>query len=118
MCRCLRIPAYVDNVPGARSLVRSPRGTLFVCIMREGVVYAVADAARAVRAGPVRVIARGLTLPNGVAFRDGALYVAELSRVLRYDDIEARLDGPPPPIVVSDAFPTDRDHGWKFIAFG
>src|SRR5207244_5817269 len=38
--------------------------------------------------------------------------------VLRYDDIEARLDGPPPPIVVSDAFPTDRDHGWKFIAFG
>ena len=116
--RGFSIAVYADNVPGARSMALSPGGTLFVGTMGEGVVYAVADAGRTVRAGVVRVIARGLTLPNGVAFRDGALYVAELSRVLRYDDIEARLDGPSPPVVVSDAFPKDRHHGWKFIAFG
>ena len=50
----------------------------------------------------------GLNMPNGVAFRDGDLYVAEVNRVLRYDDIEARLDAPPEPVVVNDEFPSDR----------
>ena len=60
----------------------------------------------------------GLNMPNGVAFRDGDLYVAEVNRVLRYDDIEANIETPPEPVVVNDAFPSDRAHGWKFIAFG
>jgi glucose/arabinose dehydrogenase len=53
-----------------------------------------------------------------VAFREGALYVAERSRVLRYDDIERHLDHPPPPVVIRDDFPQEAHHGWKFIAFG
>jgi glucose/arabinose dehydrogenase len=76
------------------------------------VVYAIPTAGRP------RVIARRLNSPNGVAFRDGALYVAEISRILRFDDIEARLGNPPAPAVVSDRFPGDGAHGWKFIAFG
>ena len=55
---------------------------------------------------------------NGVAVRNGALYVAEVSRVLRFDDIEAHLDAPPAPVVVTDRFPKETHHGWKFIAFG
>ena len=47
-------------------------------------------------------------MPNGVACRDGALYVAEVNRVLRYDDIESHLDDPPEPVVIRDDFPTDR----------
>jgi glucose/arabinose dehydrogenase len=66
----------------------------------------------------VKTIAQGLHRPNGVAFKDGALYVAELSRVLRYDDIENRLDNPPEPKVVYEDLPKDEPHGWKFIAFG
>ena len=50
--------------------------------------------------------------------RDGSLYVAEINRILRYDRIESRLNDPPEPVVVTDAFPTDWMHGWKFIAFG
>jgi glucose/arabinose dehydrogenase len=63
-------------------------------------------------------IASGLRMPNGVAFHEGALYVAEVSRVLRYDGIEERLDDPPEPVVVIDDYPSDRHHGWKYIAFG
>ena len=63
-------------------------------------------------------IASGLSSPNGVAFRDGALYVAEISRVLRFDNIEARLKNPPAPVVVNDSFPDKSHHGWKFIRFG
>jgi glucose/arabinose dehydrogenase len=56
--------------------------------------------------------------PNGVAFRDGALYVAEVDRILRYDNIESRLESPPPPVVVGQKFPAETHHGWKFIRFG
>ena len=109
---------YTADVRGARSMTLSPRGTLFVGTRDEGVVYAIPSATRGATAERPRVIARRLNTPNGVAFRDGALYVAEISRILRYDDIEARLDSPPAPVVVSDRFPRDRAHGWKFIAFG
>jgi glucose/arabinose dehydrogenase len=63
-------------------------------------------------------LAQGLNAPNGVAFHDGALYVAEISRILRFDGIETRLADPPHPAVVTDRFPRDGHHGWKFIAFG
>ena len=112
------IHVFASDVPGARSMTLSPGGTLFVGTRGEGVVYAIPSAARGPTAERPRIIARRLNSPNGVAFRDRALYVAEVNRILRYDDIEARLGQPPAPVVVSDRFPRDRAHGWKFIAFG
>jgi glucose/arabinose dehydrogenase len=113
-----KIELVSDDVPGARSMALSPRGTLFVGTRTEGKVYALRDADRDFKADELYVIASGLNMPNGVAFRGGSLYVAEVNRVLRYDGIEGNLDNPPDPVVVSDSFPTDRHHGWKYIAFG
>jgi glucose/arabinose dehydrogenase len=104
------------RVPGARSLARGPRGTVFVGT-RDDSVYAVRDADGNGTGEQVLRLARGLDSPNGVAVRDGALYVAEVSRVLRFDAIEEHLDAPPEPAVVSAGFPADRHHGWKFIRF-
>ena len=112
------ISLYADGVPNARSLTLGAAGTVFVGTRREGKVYAVLDRNRDNRADAVLVIAEGLDSPNGVAFRDGALYVAEISRVLRFDAIEERLTAPPAPAVVNDRFPGDAHHGWKYIAFG
>jgi glucose/arabinose dehydrogenase len=120
----IRLPAgfaielYADTVPGARSMALSPAGILYVGTRDEGRVYAIVDADRDLHADRVVVIAQGLASPNGVAWRNGALYVAEIQRILRYDDIDHRLDDPPRPVVVRDDFPTERHHGWKFIAFG
>ena len=101
------------RVPNARQMALG-KDTLFVGSMRAGKVYAIPlKGARK----PV-VIADGLNLPVGVAFRDGDLYVSAVSRILRLRDIEARLNKPPRPEVVSSAYPTDTHHGWKFIAFG
>ncbi|MFW6189299.1 MAG: PQQ-dependent sugar dehydrogenase [Planctomycetota bacterium] len=113
-----RISVYADDVPNARSMVLGEEGTLFVGTRELDRVYAVVDEDRDYRADRVRVVADGLRMPNGVAFRDGDLYVAEVGRVLRFDDIEGRLDDPPEPVVVNDSFPEDRWHGWKYIAFG
>ncbi len=112
------IGVYADGVTNARSLALGDKGTVFVGTRSEGDVYALVDEDRDGRAERKYTIATGLNSPNGVAFRDGALYVAEISRILRYDDIEAQLRNPPKPVVVSDRFPDDRHHGWKFIAFG
>ncbi len=120
----LRLPAgfkvevFTDAVPGARSLALGTKGTVFIGTRGEGRVWAVRDEDGNGHAERVFEIARGLSSPNGVALREGALYVAEISRVLRFDDIESHLSAPPDPVVVFDRFPDDGHHGWKFIAFG
>lgn len=113
-----RIDLYADRVPGARSMALGAAGTLFVGTRDEGAVYALVDRDGDQRIDERHTIASGLNMPNGVAFREGDLYVAEVNRVLRFDAIETHLESPPEPAVVSDAFPSDRHHGWKFIRFG
>jgi glucose/arabinose dehydrogenase len=109
---------YAEKVDGARSMVLSPNGTLFVGSRGPGNVYAVLDRNKDNRADEVITISSGLNMPNGVAFKNGSLYVAEVSRVLRYDNIEDRLKNPPEPVIIKDDYPTDTHHGWKFIRFG
>jgi glucose/arabinose dehydrogenase len=104
------------RVPEARSLALGEGGIVFVGSQRRGTVTAVVP--RSGSKPEVIQIASGLNLPNGVAYRNGALYVGEVSRILRYDDITARLRNPPEPAVVTDRFPGETHHGWKFIAFG
>ena len=112
------IEIYADQVENARSMTLGDRGTLFVGSRRAGRVYAIIDENRDYRADRVITIAGGLNSPNGVAFRDGDLYVAEISRVIKYPDVEENLDDPPSPVVVKDDFPDETHHGWKYIAFG
>ncbi len=111
------ISLYSNEVPGARSLALGADGTLFVGT-RGSTVYALRDTDGDNYAETVHIIADNLNTPNGIAFRDRALYVAEISRVLRYDGIESRLSSPPDPVVIIDTLPKDRHHGWKFIRFG
>ena len=106
------------EVPEARSMCWGSKGTLFVGNREKDKVYAVTDSNNDGKADKVNVIAKGLDMPNGVAFRNGSLFVAENSRIIRFDDIENKLDNPPSPVVIYDKYPTKDHHGWKFIAFG
>lgn len=101
--------------PGARSMTISPQGTVFVGTRQEGKVYAIVTRNNQQE---VITIAQNLDSPNGVAIRNGDLYVSEISRILRYDNIEANLKNPPKPVVVNSNFPSDPHHGAKFIRFG
>jgi glucose/arabinose dehydrogenase len=112
------INVFATDVTNARSLALGSRGTVFVGTRSAGDVFALVDEDKDGKADRKFTIASGLNSPNGVAFSDGSLYVAEISRILRYDNIEANLGSPPRPVVVSNRFPEDRYHGWKFIAFG
>ena len=108
--------ARVDNAR-QMTLGRAGGGTVFVGSTQAGKVHAVRfDAGYKVQS--VTTVASGIQLPAGVAYKDGSLYVSAVSRILRFDDIERRLDNPPAPVVVTDKLPTETHHGWKFIAFG
>jgi glucose/arabinose dehydrogenase len=106
-------------VENARSMAIGGQGTVFVGSMFAGKVHAVVDSDGDHKADRVVVIASGLDQPNGVAMRNGALYVATASRLLRFDDIEKHLDAPPAPVTVRADLPNPKaGHTWKFIAFG
>jgi glucose/arabinose dehydrogenase len=113
-----RIAVFAADVPDARQMALGPAGVVFVGSRSAGKVYAVVDRDSDHRADQVHVLASGLNAPSGVAFRDGALYVAAVNRILRFADVARDLARPPKPEVVSDAYPSDAHHGWKFIAFG
>lgn len=112
------IEVYATGVTDARQMALGDKGTLFVGSRNARRVYAVVDRDGDKKADQVSTIANGLQSPSGIAFRDGALYVAEISRVIRYDGIESKLDSPPEPVVVNDKLPTERHHGWKYLGFG
>lgn len=111
----IEVFAEVDN---ARSLAISPSGTVFVGNRNGDKVYAVKDTDGDYKADKKWVIASGLNMPNGVAFKEGDLYVAEISKVTKYVGIESKLNPPPKPVIINDQYPTETHHGWKYIAFG
>lgn len=112
------IELYSDQVPEARSLALGSNGTVFVSTRKSGVLYALTDRDGDHRADRVHTFAAELNTPNGIAFHDGALYVATREQILRYPDIERRLQNPPKPEVIADGFPTDSHHGWRYLAIG
>jgi len=108
---------FVDGVENARAMTLGDDGTLFVSTQRKGRIYAIRGAFT--RNSEVVTIAEGLKMPNGIAFRDGDLYVAEMHRLIRFRGIEARLSAPGEPEIVDAELPLKgKRHAWKYIAFG
>ena len=112
------ISTYAENVPDARSMALSPNNVLFVGSRKAGKVYAVIDKDKNFVAEEIITIAKGLNMPNGVAFLDGDLYVAEVHRIIKFTDIEKRLHNPPKREIVFGTLPDKKWHGWKFVKFG
>ena len=112
------ITIYAVDVPNARAMALGPNGTVFVGSKSKGDVYALVDKDGDQHADRVFTIASGLRMPVGVAYAKGSLYVSAVDRILRLDNIDSRLADPPAPVTVTDRFPQESSHGWKFIAFG
>lgn len=111
------ISIYAENVPNARSMALGANGTLFVGT-RKSTLYAIVDSNNDFKADEILKLEDDLNSPNGVAFRNGSLYVGEIDRLLRYDNIESKLKKLPKPVIIYDDYPSDRHHGHKYIAFG
>jgi glucose/arabinose dehydrogenase len=110
-----RIEVYASGIANARSLRVGKRGTVFVGSARSDKVYAIIDDGGRRR---MKVIASGLNRPNGLAFHDGTLYIAEVSKVSKIDNVEQSLGDPPKPTVIYDGLPKEDVHGARFIGVG
>lgn len=112
------ITHFARDLPGARSLALGTGGTVFVGTRGEDVVYALRDPDGDGRADSVYRLGGAFDAPNGVAFRGGALYVADIARIWRFSGIEDRLAAPPAPVLVTDGLPREGWHGLRYIGFG
>ena len=110
-----KIELYAAGVGNARTLRQGDKGTVFVGSRLLDKVYAIVDRGEK---REVKPIYSGLYRPNGLAFKDGVLYIAELSRISKVEKIEDNLDNPPKPVVIYDDLPKDEAHGWKFLTIG
>ncbi len=111
-----QIEVYAE-VPNARSMTLSPGGTLYVGTQKNS-VYAIPDKNKDGKADKVFEIINDLDAPNGVAFKEGSLFIGGISTIYRMDNIESNLANPTKPVIVYDKYPSDKHHGYKFIAFG
>lgn len=112
------ISIYADNLANARSLALGDNDVVYVGTGAQGNVYAIQDTNHDGISDKQYLIAQGLFMPNGVAYRNGSLYVAEINRIVRFDGISERLNNPPEPVVIFDQLPSKRHHGWKYLRFG
>jgi glucose/arabinose dehydrogenase len=110
-----QIEVYASGIPDARSLRVDDKGTVFVSSRRQDKVYAIAD-----NNGKreVKIVAKGLNSPNGIALHKGTLYIAEINKISKIDNIESQLDNAPQPTVIYSDLPSDAPHGWKFLVVG
>ncbi len=113
-----RMEVFAEDVKNARAMCWGAKGTLFVGSRDEGAVYALKDTNNDGKADERWTVARNLEMPAGVAFRDGDLYISAVSRIVKLEGIEDRLASPPEPVLVTDKYPDEKQHGWKFISFG
>lgn len=113
-----QIDVFASGIKDARSLAIGENGIVFVGNRTEDKVYAVVDTDGDYRAEEKYVIVEGLNMPNGVALKEGDLYVAEVNRILRFSNIYETYKNTPDYEVIYDQYPTDRHHGWKYIDFG
>jgi glucose/arabinose dehydrogenase len=110
-----KIELYASGMANARSLAISDRGTVFVGSRLQDKVYAITN-----KNGKreVHVLVSGLYRPNGVAFKNGTLYIAELSQISKIDNVDDKIDASPKPVVIYSDLPKDEAHGWKYLAIG
>ena len=110
-----KVEVYASGIPNARSLRLGDKGTVFVSNRVLDKVYAIVD-----KNGKreTKVIASGLDRPNGLAFYNGTLYIAEGTKISKLENIEDNLDNPPKPVVIYSDFLNHQSHGWKFMGLG
>lgn len=112
-----QIEVYARGVDGARSMAMGDEGTLFVGTRTENNIYAIQDTNGDFKADNVMVLDT-MEVPNGIAMRNGDLYVAQVGSLWKYPNIEDQLGGEVEKKLIYDDFPTEFHHGWKYIAFG
>ncbi len=115
------------HVPNARQLAAGPDGLMFVGSRENTKVHVIGankvvskarqPAGQTSDTEPEVIAIDGFDRPNGVAYKDGTLYIAEISRILKIDNIAKTYKDSPVPQEYVGGLPGESHHGWKYIRF-
>src|SRR5260370_29153452 len=97
-----KIEVYASNVLQARQMAWGDKGTLFVGSFDLGNVYAVTD-----KGGKkeVKTVLKKPNMPTGLVFKDGALSVLPIDKLITFENAEAHLANLADDKLVSDDIP-------------
>ena len=111
-----KVELWASGLPGGRAMALSDDGTkVYVGTRAIGRVYEVSDGGSK---RSVRTVVDKLTQPAGVAYKDGALYVFAIDKVLKYDGIANNPNAQPQDLTAKFDLPPQQHHNWKYVAFG
>ena len=115
----LKLPAglkieVVAEVPNARQMALTAKGTLIVGSRGAGTVHALQDRDSDGFYEKKQLLADNLNMPSGLTVMDGDLYIAAVSQILKIQDIEQNLSQPVTELIY-DQLPEETHHGWKYL---
>jgi glucose/arabinose dehydrogenase len=111
-----KVELWATGLPGGRAMALSDDGRkVYVGTRAIGRVYEVTDAGDK---RTVRTVVDKLTQPAGVAYKDGALYVFAIDKVLKYDGIAGNPSAQAQDLTAKFELPQQQHHNWKYVAFG
>ena len=111
-----KVELWASGLPGGRAMALTDDGKkVYVGTRAIGRVYEVTDEGGK---RSVRVVVDKLTQPAGVAYKDGALYVFAIDKVLKYDGIASNSGAQPQDLTEKFDLPPQQHHNWKYVAFG
>ncbi|MGR4871964.1 PQQ-dependent sugar dehydrogenase [Variovorax sp. LARHSF232] len=108
-----KVETWLPGVLDARELRHGAEGTVFVStLFVANKVYAVVD-----KGGKreLKTIIDKMPMAAGIAYDKGTLFVATHTKIMRYDNVDAKLDNIGEPKVIYDKLPGGNDHSWKFL---
>ena len=118
--KSLKLPAgfaisVYAKTESPRMMAFSPGGTLLTTSEAEGTVTALPDPQHTGRASARVAVLKDLNGPHGIAFHKGRLYVAEVTRLVRYDWDESRLQATDGAVIAK--LPESGEHMTRTILF-
>jgi glucose/arabinose dehydrogenase len=107
-----KVETWASGVLDARGMRQGAKGNIFVSsLFVANKVYVIPEQGKR----EAKVVIDKMPLATGIALHNGSLYLATNTKILRYDNIEDKLDNPGEPTVLYDKLPGGTDHSWKFL---
>ena len=110
-----KVETWASGVLDAREMRQGDKGNIFVStLFVANKVYALPEKAVDGKREP-KVIIDKTEQATGIEFHKGSLFFATNKKIVRYDNVEDKLDNIGEPKVLTDKLPGGSDHSWKFL---
>lgn len=107
-----KVETWASGILDARGLRQGPNGNVFVSsLFVANKVYVVPEQGNR----QAKVIIDKMPLATGIEYHNGSLFLATNEKILRWDNVDGKLDNLGEPRVIHDKLPGGTDHSWKYL---